>query len=98
MPLRLARLSQVPIIDRSSFDVLVEAHHCFRAKGGTLVLTGVSPRNPGTGRAAGVIDVALAVTAVHFAATVLHYGSDFDHIAADPQLDATWVVPRGSVD
>lgn len=53
----------------------------------------------GTGRAARVIDVALAATAVHSAATVLHYDSDFDHIAAAyPQLDAAWVVPRGSVD
>jgi len=53
----------------------------------------------GTGRAAGVIDVALAATAVHADATVLHYDSDFDHIAgAYPQLRAEWVVPRGSVD
>jgi len=54
--------------------------------------------NAGTGRAAGVIDVALAATAVDSAATVLHYDSDFDHIiAAYPQLLAAWVVPRGSV-
>jgi len=55
--------------------------------------------NAATGRAAGVIDVALAATAVHSAARVLHYDSDFDHIAAAyPQLDAAWVVPRGSID
>jgi predicted nucleic acid-binding protein len=55
--------------------------------------------NAGTGRAAGVVDVALAATAVHAAATVLHYDSDFDHIAAAyPPLDAAWVVARGSVD
>jgi len=55
--------------------------------------------NAGTDRAAGVIDVALAATAVHSAARVLHYHSDFDHIAAAyPQLDAAWVVPRGSID
>jgi predicted nucleic acid-binding protein len=53
----------------------------------------------GTGRGAGVIDVALAATAVHAGATVLHYDSDFDHIAAAyPQLSVQWVVPRGSVD
>jgi predicted nucleic acid-binding protein len=53
----------------------------------------------GTGRAPGVIDVALAATAVHANAAVLHYDSDFEHIAAAyPQLDATWVVPRGSID
>lgn len=58
----------------------------------------LAPGTPEPAGRPGVIDVALAVTAVHFAATVLHYGSDFDHIAADPQLDGTWVVPRGSVD
>jgi predicted nucleic acid-binding protein len=55
--------------------------------------------NAGTGRAAGVIVVALAATAVDAAATMLHYDSDFDHItAAYPQLLASWVVPRGSID
>jgi predicted nucleic acid-binding protein len=53
----------------------------------------------GMGRAAGVIDVALAATAMHSEATVLHYDSDFDHIAtAYPRFTAQWVVPRGSVD
>jgi hypothetical protein len=37
-----------------------------------------------------------AATAVDSPATMLHYDSDFDHItAADPQLVASWVVPRG---
>lgn len=53
----------------------------------------------GTGRAAGVIDVVLAATAVHADATVLHYDSDFDHVAAAyPRLVSQWVVSRGSVD
>ena len=53
----------------------------------------------GTGRAAGVIDVALAATAVQANAAVLHYDSDFDHItAAYPGLNAHWIVPRGSID
>ena len=53
----------------------------------------------GKGRAAGVIDVAIAAAAVAFAATVLHYDSDFDHIVdVFPQLEARWVVPRGSID
>jgi predicted nucleic acid-binding protein len=53
----------------------------------------------GVGRAAGVVDVALAATAIQSEATVLHYDSDFDHIAAAyPLLRAQWVVPRGSVD
>jgi predicted nucleic acid-binding protein len=53
----------------------------------------------GTGRGAGVIDVALAAVAVHADATVLHYDRDFDHIAAAyPRLAAQWVVAPGSVD
>ena len=55
--------------------------------------------NAGTGRAAGVVDVALAATAVQARATVLHYDGDFDHIAAAyPLLHTQWVVPRGAVD
>lgn len=53
----------------------------------------------GKGRAAGVIDVQIAATAVHHDAAVLHYDSDYDHIAdAYPELSARWVVPRGSAD
>lgn len=37
-------LAQVPMIDRPSLDVLVDAHHRFLAAGGVLVLTGVAPR------------------------------------------------------
>ena len=53
----------------------------------------------GKGRSAGVIDVAIAATAVSSGAAVLHYDSDFDHIVdAYPQFTAQWVVPRGSID
>lgn len=53
----------------------------------------------GKGRAAGVIDVQIAATAVHHHATVLHYDSDYDHITdVYPDLSARWVVPRGTVD
>jgi predicted nucleic acid-binding protein len=53
----------------------------------------------GTGRAAGVIDVALAAVAVNSDATILHYDSDFDHISNTyPGLQSEWVVPRGSID
>ena len=52
----------------------------------------------GKGRAAGVVDVAIAAIAAHAGAVVLHYDSDFDHIAeAYPAFAAHWVVPRGSV-
>lgn len=57
----------------------------------------------GKGRAAGVVDVAIAAIAVCADATILHYDSDFDHIAdAYPQAHAhahaQWIVPRGMVD
>ena len=55
-------------------------------------------RNAWTDRAAGVINVVLAATAVHARATKLHYGSDFDHIAAAyPKLHTAWVIPRGAI-
>jgi predicted nucleic acid-binding protein len=55
--------------------------------------------NAGAGRAAGVVDVALAATAAQADAIVLHYDRDFDSIAsAYPRFRAQWVVPRGTVD
>jgi predicted nucleic acid-binding protein len=50
----------------------------------------------GKHRAAGVVDLLTAAVAEHYAATVLHYDSDFDHIAAVTRQSAEWVVPRGS--
>jgi predicted nucleic acid-binding protein len=53
----------------------------------------------GKGRAAGVIDVQISATAIHHHATVLHYDSDYDHIAqAYPDLSAHWIVSRGTID
>lgn len=53
----------------------------------------------GKGRAAGVIDVQIAATAIHHHATVLHYDSDYDHIADTyPALTGRWAVPRGTID
>lgn len=49
-------------------------------------------------RAAGVVDLITAATAEHYAATVLHYDSDFEHIASVSRQHTEWVVPRGSVD
>jgi predicted nucleic acid-binding protein len=52
----------------------------------------------GKGRAAGVIDVAMAALAVSSSAAILHYDSDFDHIASVyPDLRAKWVVPQGAI-
>jgi predicted nucleic acid-binding protein len=52
----------------------------------------------GKGRAAGVVGLLLAATAVEHDAVVLHYDSDFEELAAvDARVRARWVVPRGSV-
>ena len=48
-------------------------------------------------RAAGLVDLLTAAIAEHYAATVLHYDSDFDHIAAVTGQFTQWVVPRGSI-
>lgn len=47
-------------------------------------------------RGAGVIDLLTAAAAEHYGATVLHYDSDFDHIARVTRQPARWVVPQGS--
>jgi predicted nucleic acid-binding protein len=52
----------------------------------------------GKGRTPGVLEVAIAATAVTASAVVLHYDRDFDRIAdVYPPLKSHWVVPRGSV-
>jgi predicted nucleic acid-binding protein len=48
-------------------------------------------------RAAGVVDLLTAAVAEHYAATILHYDADFEHIAAATGQEQRWVVPRGSV-
>lgn len=53
----------------------------------------------GHGRAAGVVDVQIAAMAVVNSVTVLHYDSDFEHIArVRPTLDQEWAIPRGTID
>ncbi|MGH3905593.1 MAG: PIN domain-containing protein [Pseudonocardiaceae bacterium] len=47
-------------------------------------------------RAAGIVDLLTASAAEHYQAIVLHYDSDFEHIAAVTGQDTRWVVPRGS--
>lgn len=58
----------------------------------------------GKGRAVGVSDLQIAATAVHHArrrqsrVIVVHYDSDFEQLSeVFPELDAQWIVPRGSV-
>lgn len=49
-------------------------------------------------RAAGAIDVLIAAYALANDATVLHYDSDFGHVAkAEPTFKHQWIVPRGSI-
>ena len=49
-------------------------------------------------RAAGVVDLLTAAAAERYGATVLHYDSDFDHIAAVTAQPTRWIAPRGSID
>ncbi|MGQ0574802.1 MAG: PIN domain nuclease [Pseudonocardia sp.] len=47
-------------------------------------------------RAAGIVDLLTAAVAEHYGAVVLHYDSDFEHIAAVTGQQQRWVVPRGT--
>jgi predicted nucleic acid-binding protein len=48
-------------------------------------------------RAAGVVDLLTAAIAEYHGAVVLHYDSEFEHIAAVTGQPHRWIVPRGSV-
>lgn len=49
-------------------------------------------------RAAGVADTLIAAYAIANDAEILHYDSDFDHIAGViPELRHSWIAPRGSL-
>jgi predicted nucleic acid-binding protein len=48
-------------------------------------------------RAAGVMDLLTAAAGEHYGVTVLHYGADFDHIAAVTGQSVDWIAARGSV-
>lgn len=58
----------------------------------------------GKGRSAGISDIQIAATAIHHATPtcpviVMHYDADFDHIqGVAPELQAEWIVQRGTVD
>lgn len=51
----------------------------------------------GQHRAAGIVDVLTAAVAEHYGATILHYDSDFEHIAAVTGQQQLWIVPRGTL-
>ena len=52
----------------------------------------------GQHRAAGIVDLLTAAVAEHYGATLLHYDSDFEHIAAVTGQAQLWIAPRGSLD
>ncbi len=47
-------------------------------------------------RAAGIVDRLTAAIAEHYQAVVLHYNSDFEHIAVASGQQMAWVAPRGT--
>lgn len=51
----------------------------------------------GQHRAAGIVDLLTAAVAEHYGATLLHYDSDFEHIAAVTGQPQLWIAPRGSL-
>lgn len=65
----------------------------------TVVALRTALFSAGMGRAAGVVDVQIAATAVVHRATVLHYDSDYDDVSnAYPGFSSQWIVPRGTID
>jgi predicted nucleic acid-binding protein len=48
-------------------------------------------------RAAGVMDLLTAAAAEHYGATLVHYDTDFDHVAAFTGQAVEWITPQGSV-
>jgi hypothetical protein len=51
----------------------------------------------GQHRAAGVVDLLTAAVAEFHGAVLLHYDSDFEHIAAVTGQPQAWVVPKGTL-
>ena len=48
-------------------------------------------------RAAGIVDLLTAAVAEYHGAVLLHYDSDFAHIAAISRQPHVWVVPQGTI-
>lgn len=49
-------------------------------------------------RSVSIPDLLIAATAERHALTVLHYGGDYEQIAAITGQPAEWIVPRGTAD
>jgi predicted nucleic acid-binding protein len=71
--------------------VHVEAHHFNRSRRvqRSLAAAGLKGRK--------VPDLLIAAVAESESLTVLHYDTDFDHIASVTEQPTEWVVPRGSI-
>ncbi len=48
--------------------------------------------------AVGPADLITAAVAEYYGAVIVHYDSDFEHVAAVTRQPHIWVVPRGSID
>src|SRR5690554_186345 len=51
----------------------------------------------GQHRAAGIVDLLTAAVAEHYGAIILHYHSDFEHIASVTGQQQLWIAPRGTL-
>lgn len=52
----------------------------------------------GLGRAVGAVDLVIAAYGIANSVTVVHYDSDFEHVAkVEPEFRHRWIVPRGSL-
>ncbi|KIQ62105.1 hypothetical protein TR51_23325 [Kitasatospora griseola] len=48
-------------------------------------------------RSAGIVDLLVAVTAMHHGLTVLHYDRDFETLAQHSELKTRWLAEPGSI-
>ena len=87
-----AEWDQFAVALRAFAPLAVEAHHVDRALHVQRLLAAAGLR----GRK--VPDLLIAAVAEAASLTVLHYDSDFDHIASVTGQRTEWVVPRGSID
>ncbi|HUY87037.1 MAG TPA: PIN domain nuclease [Acidimicrobiales bacterium] len=90
---RNAKEWEQDMADLSIFDLVeTTADHVRRARQVQRLLASRSQR----GRK--VPDLLIAAAAEEAGLTLLHYDSDFDHIASLTGQNCQWVVPQGSID
>lgn len=87
----------------ADLDTLQEALSEFRdapATPGAEMVLDIQRRlwGAGLGRAVGAVDTVIAAYALANDAMVVHYDSDFEHIArVEPAFRHRWIVPRGTL-